>query len=312
MPSAEQSDNPPKQPEEKIQEVEHGEIPPSSGETSSPTQIITPKPGTAALNKQHTKPNTQHNEENMEVHHHTHPGHHKKKWTDYFWEFLMLFLAVFCGFLAEYQLEHKIEKDREKQFITSLAADLQDDVKSLDAMIVIESRGIASLDTLMHLLNSPEIAKQNGDQLYYVARMGPRSNPFGNNSRTFDQLRNSGGFRLITNTEASNNIMNYYNQFSPVRLLEDNYNREFDNYKRVAAKILDPAILRRQENELGEILTSTDNPALQTYDAGLLKELGFHTLQMNGSRRSKIGMLENLKKTAVHLKSYLQEQYDFK
>ena len=251
-------------------------------------------------------------EEEMEVHHHTHPGHHKKKWTDYFWEFLMLFLAVFCGFLAEYQLEHKIEKDREKQFISSLVVDLEDDVKSLEAIIEFERRGIASLDTLMNLLNSPDIAKQNCDQLYYVARMGPRSNPFANNTRTFDQLKNSGGFRLIRSTGASNNIMAYYNQFSPVRLLEDNYNREFDNYKRVGAKIFDPFILRRQENDRGEILQSSDNPALQTYDASLLKELGFHTLQMNGSRRSKIVMLENLQKTAVNLKYYLQKIYHLK
>jgi hypothetical protein len=83
------------------------------------------------------------------------------------------------------------------------------------------------------------LAKQNGDQLYYVARLGPRAYPFANNSRTFDQLKNSGGFRLIRNAEASNNIMSYYNQFSSVRLLEDNYNHEFDNYKRVAAKIID-------------------------------------------------------------------------
>ena len=59
----------------------------------------------------------------------------------------MLFLAVFCGFLAEYQLEHKIEKDREKQSITSLVADLQDDVKRLGAMIKFEREGIAALDT---------------------------------------------------------------------------------------------------------------------------------------------------------------------
>jgi len=247
----------------------------------------------------------------MEVHHHGHV-HEKKKWKEYLFQFLMLFLAVFCGFLAEYQLEHKIEKDREEQYIKSLASDLQDDVKSLEAMIEFESHGIASLDTLIYLLNSPEIAKQNGDQLYYVARMGPRSNPFANNTRTFDQLRNSGGFRLIRNTEASNNIMAYYNQFSPVRLLEANYNLEFDSYKRVAAKIFDPSILRRQENDLGDILTSNDNPALRTYDADLLKELGFHTLQMNGSRRSKLGMLENLKKTAAHLKAYLQKEYHLK
>ncbi len=246
----------------------------------------------------------------MEVHHHAHTA--RKKWAHYFWEFLMLFLAVFCGFLAEYQLEHKIEKDREKQFITSLVDDLQDDEKNLQAMTEAEQFGVASLDTLMDLLNNPAIAKQNGDQLYYVARMGPRYMPFANNSRTFDQLKFSGGFRLIRYPEASNKIMNYYNQFSLLRLLEGNYNQEFDNYKKSAAKILDPAILRRQENDKGEILRSIDNPALRTYDAELLKEMGFHTLQMNGSRRSKLLILESLKNGAEELMAYLKNKYRLK
>ena len=243
----------------------------------------------------------------MEVHAHTHTA--RKKWTHYFWEFLMLFLAVFCGFLAEYQLEHKIEKDRELQFVKSMKSDLQDDVRSLDSMFQFEQTGILMLDTLMDLLNNPEIAKQNGDQLYYVARMGPRTQPFANNSRTFDQLRNSGGFRLIRNAPASNMIMGYYDQFSPVRLLEDNYNHEFDNYKRVAAKIFDPAVLRKQEAGDGNIIRGNDNPLLRTYDEDLLKELAFHILQMNGSRRSKLLMLENLKKTAQELIVGLTARY---
>ncbi len=246
----------------------------------------------------------------MEVHAHSHTA--RKKWTHYFWEFLMLFLAVFCGFLAEYQLEHKIEKDREKQFINSLAADLQDDIKSLDAKLEFENSGIAQLDTLINLLNSPELAKQNGDQLYYVARIGPRSNPFANNSRTFDQLKNSGGFRLIRSAESSNKIMGYYNQFSLIRLLEDNYNHEFDNYKRIAAKIIDPGVLRKQESHTGIIHRSNFNPSLITYDAGLLKELGFHTLQMNGSRRSKLLLLETLKKSGEELMGYLKKNYHLK
>ena len=251
----------------------------------------------------------------MEVHAHSHPSTGsgpRKKWTHYFWEFLMLFLAVFCGFLAEYQLEHKIEKDREKQFINSLQADLQDDLKKLDAMIVFEQGGIAKLDTLMQLLNNPELAKQNGDQLYYSARIGPRTNPFANNSRTFDQLKFSGGFRLIRHAASSNKIMEYYNHLSTIRLLEDTYNHEVNNFKNVGAKILDPSILRKQEGEEGEIQRSNDNPALQTYDAGLLKELAFHTLQMNGSRRSKMKMLEKMKKNGQDLLSFLKDKYHLK
>jgi hypothetical protein len=250
--------------------------------------------------------------ENMEVHHHAHDPeapHHKKNWKSYFWEFLMLFLAVFCGFLAEYQLEHKIEKDRELQFIKSLTTDLQDDVKILNSMIEEEQLGIKNLDTLIYLLNNPPLAKQHGDELYYVARVGPRSIPFANNSRTFDQLKNSGGFRLIRKTQASNNIMGYYNQFSWIRLLEDNYNHEFDNFKHIAAKILDPVILRRQEADKGNIERSIDNPFLRTYDTEILKEMSFHTIHMNGSRRSKLLLFEKLKKSAEELTEYLKNEY---
>ena len=70
----------------------------------------------------------------MEVHAHTHTA--RKKWTHYFWEFLMLFLAVFCGFLAEYQLEHTIEHNREKEFMRSLAEDLETDTLELHRAIV--------------------------------------------------------------------------------------------------------------------------------------------------------------------------------
>ena len=253
--------------------------------------------------------------ENMEVHHHAHnpaAPHHKKNWKSYFWEFLMLFLAVFCGFLAEYQLEHKIERERELQFIKSLTTDLQDDVKSLTSMIAEEHQGIKSLDTLINLLNNPQLAKQHGDGLYYVARVGPRTIPFANNSRTFDQLKNSGGFRLIRKTEASNNIMGYYNQFSLIRLMEDNYNHEFDNFKHIAAKVLDPAILRRQEADNGNIERSNDSPSLRTYDIEMLKEMAFHTLHMNGTRRSRLLLFEKLKKSAEDLMFYLKNKYSLK
>jgi len=279
---------------------EHLDNPTNTQSENLPDEII-PTPETETINSiQET--------EEMEVHHHAH-HEGKKNWKSYFWEFLMLFLAVFCGFLAEYQLEHQIEKNRELQFIKSLSTDLQDDIGNLNTMIMQEHQGIKTLDTLIDLLNTPLLAKQHGDQLYYAARIGPRSIPFANNSRTFDQLKNSGGFRLIRKNKASNNIMGYYSQFSWIRLLEDNYDHEFDNYKKIAAKILDPAILRRQETDNGTIERSNDNPSLRTYDIEMLKEMAFHTLQMNGSRRSKLLLFENLKKSADDLNANLKKEY---
>jgi hypothetical protein len=243
----------------------------------------------------------------MEVHHH--PKVEKKHFKEYFLEFLMIFLAVTLGFFAENFREHQVEKNRELEYIKSLTEDLNDDVHNLDSMMVFEQTGIKQLDTLIDLLNVPALAKQNGDEIYYIARQGPREYPFPVNSRTLDQLKSSGGFLLIKNVEASNQVINYYNQYSPAKLLENNYNLEFDSYKRVAAKIFNPGILRQQENNASEIIRSDYNPSLLNYDANLLKELGFHVLQMSGSRRSRLGVLHTQRVKALQLKSYLQEEY---
>jgi hypothetical protein len=242
--------------------------------------------------------------------HHPQRVTHKKKWVEYLLEFFMLFLAVFLGFVAENVRESHVEKHKEIEFIKSLTADLNDDIHNLDSMIAYEHAGIHQLDTMINLLDDPVLAKQNGDELYYVGRQVPRAQPFPVNSRTVDQLKSSGGFLLIRNIEASNQIIKYYNQFILIKLLESNYNSEFDNYKRVAEKNFDAGILRQQENDAGEIMRSNNNPLLLTYDGMLLKELAFTVVQMEGSRRSRIGMLLQQKNDAEQLRSYLQRQYN--
>ncbi len=254
---------------------------------------------------ENSKPQT----EEMEVQKHPHHVTHKKKWGEYLLEFLMLFLAVFLGFVAENIREGQVENRKEIEYIKSLTADLQDDVYNLDSMILFEKGGIQQLDSLIDLLDDPALAKQNGDALYYLGRQGPRSQPFPVNSRTLDQLKSSGGFLLIRNIDASNQIIKYYNQFIPIKLLESNFEHEFDDYKRVAAKIFDAKILRTQENEAGEIMRTNNNPLLLTYNGMSLKELAFTVVQMEGSRRSRIGMLLKQKKDAVNLKAYLQKEY---
>ena len=246
----------------------------------------------------------------MEVHHHPKMEHKTKRVKEYFLEFLMIFLAVSMGFFAEQLRERQIEREREHQFISSLVTDLNDDVKALEIAIQFQKVGIGRLDSLFYLLNDPDLARKNGDELYYLARIGPRMGPFVNNNRTFEQLKNSGGFRLITNTTCSNKIMEYYGSFPLIRLLEENYNNEFLDFRRISSKILDPGLLRRQEMADGEIARSSDNPQLRSYDIELLKEMGFYTVHLNGTRRGILPRLENLKKDAEELIEYLEKHYE--
>ena len=244
----------------------------------------------------------------MEVHAHTHTS--RKKWTHYFWEFLMLFLAVFCGFLAEYQLEHKIEKDREKQFIASLISDLKDDTISITTQLKDLQKGIILFDTLSKLLESPESAKLNIEAVYYTSRQGIRLAPFVNNNRTVDQLKNSGGFRLIRSQETSGRIMNYYAGYPELRMIENFFDKENIAFKEVASKIMDQSVYRRQILPDGSVERLTENLSLLTYDPIQLNQLGFYAVQMNGSRKGMMELLHHLKQSAKDLLVYLQKTYN--
>ena len=246
----------------------------------------------------------------MEVHAHTHTP--RKKWTHYLWEFLMLFLAVFCGFLAEYQLEHKIEKDREGQFIQSLVSDLKDDTTSISNQIATIKTGIIFFDSLSVLLQSPDLARKNGEPIYYTARVGVRLTPLVNNNRTIDQLKNSGGFRLIHDQETSNRIMKYYSEFPELRKIEDIFSGENEAFKEAASKVMDQSIYRVQINPDNSVARIPGNLQLLTYDKTTLNQLGFYAVQMNGSRTGMLQLLQKLKISAKELLKYLEKEYHLK
>ena len=253
--------------------------------------------------------NIEPNKEDMEVHHHTHPGHGKKTWKDYFWEFLMLFLAVFCGFLAEYQLEHVIEHQREKQYLQSLYADLKSDQEILSKHIVHVQSGLSMMDSVINILNTPLQIANNSGQLYYLVRLAPRLYPLSTNTRTFEQLKNSGNFRLIKNIHTSNKIMAYYEKFPLVRLLESVNETEFTEYKKVAAKIFNAQVFLSSEGKNDEIKRLSYNPLLRTTNNELLQELSVFAVYMHGTKKGILGNDEALKIAGAQLIEYLQKEY---
>ena len=243
----------------------------------------------------------------MEVHHHAHTK--RNKWTHYFWEFLMLFLAVSCGFFAEYQLEHKIEKDREVQFINSLIADLKEDQETIKLNIENNSSRILLLDSLLTIITHPGSLDSNGNNVYYFARVGPRIFQLTTSNKTFDQLKNSGGFRLIRKTEIANRIMEYYNNIPHIITLESLYFNEFAQYKNVAAKLFEPLVFRKQENPDGSINRQANNPRLRSTNPELIKEFGISIVYMNGTIRAIVPAEKQLLENGKELIEYLKGKY---
>ena len=245
----------------------------------------------------------------MEVHAHTHTA--RKKWTHYLWEFLMLFLAVFCGFLAEYQLEHKIEKDREKEYILSLVEDLSEDSLTIFENTILLKANVERMDSLKFLLCGNDV-RDRGADLYYLGRLASRGDRLTVNDRTIQQMKNSGGFRLIRKENVSKAIIGYYNKVSYINWLESIELNESDTYRKMAIEVFHPVIFDGLIKADDTIIKSLDNPSLLTYDKEVLIRLaGMVTYTKN----TRLGLLKEEGRLLVNankLVSLLKKEYHLK
>jgi hypothetical protein len=250
----------------------------------------------------------------MEVHAHTHPSTgsgHRKKWSHYFWEFLMLFLAVFCGFLAEYQLEHKIEKNREKQYILSMIEDLSSDTSQLAYVIERFKNRDKNLDTTLDLFSG--IALGYNATLRRNIKVVGGFPDFIKADRTMQQLKNSGGMRLIRNQKAADGITAYDLAIRDLEIDVAGLVDVFNDIRKSRNEIFDDEALEEDmkikteaalESGKKNYLLKTDKPLLGRFNNEIRH---FKKVSIQVWKRE-----EKLKATAVELMALLKKEYHLK
>lgn len=287
-----------------ITDEEHLDVP-INNQAGSPSAEVIPVENTET-------PSPTQAPETMEVHHHAHDPaapHHKKNWKSYFWEFLMLFLAVFCGFLAEYQLEHKIENDREKEFISNLLEDLAEDTVAITNTIAIYKESEIRNDTLLRLLCSPDV-KNHGANLYQLGRMASRSGRLAVHDATIQQLKNSGGLRLIRKEKASKAIIEYYNRLVFINYLQKIEDDEIMEYRKLATDVFHPVIFNDIVVEGdNSIIAPEGNPALLTYDPKTLYKLAGLVSYIRNTRLGLGNAETEMKAAALDLIVLIKKEY---
>lgn len=245
----------------------------------------------------------------MEVHHHPQLEHKPKPWKEYLLEGLMIFVAVTMGFFAESLREHITDNEREEQYVRSMIADLKDDKQKLKITMKDLGASQIMLDSLITILNDRAAMPRRGDDLYYYGRLGPRIATVTINMRTYEQLKNSGSFRLISKAGISNEIMAYYQKIPFMQQIEGLYLEEFASYKKVAANVFDPAVFARQETKKGDIIKGRSNPPLQKGALSSVSQLAVFAIYMNGSRKQILANDEDMLKSADELLASLQKAY---
>ena len=253
-------------------------------------------------------------EKEMEVHHHAHDPaapHHKKNWKSYFWEFLMLFLAVFCGFLAEYQLEHKIERDREKQFMQALLEDLKSDTVSITSLNKWRDTRLEMSDSLTNaLIENKQL--QNGSAVYYWGRSISRRGVFFSADGTIQQLKNSGGLRLIRKQSIADKIIAYDVLYRRILRQQEQEETLLTDYRFYSSKLFDAAVFKRMTNLMKDtvfIKKPEGNPQLKENPPTIINETINKLNYWATSSTLLHQFLEQLKEKAALLIELIKKEY---
>ena len=244
----------------------------------------------------------------MEVHAHTHTA--RKKWTHYFWEFLMLFLAVFAGFLAENQREHFIEHKREKQYVISFIEDLKTDTSNYNRQIRYRTISQQRADSLIIFLLSPERNKHVDSIYVCVERMG-RGTLFAYSDRTIQQLKNSGGMRLIRNQPASNLIMQYDQLVKDMQQKELIREEIVTRFNESSSYILDAAIFYSMADSISEMSINRPkgNSKLFSDNPETINRLCYWANRFRIVNRQVLVNQTDLKNSAIRIMGFLRKVY---
>jgi hypothetical protein len=137
-------------------------------------------------------------------HLHRVPG--TKSWH-FLFEFNMIFFAVFLGFIAENLREKRMERIKERDYIISMINSLKTDTMKLSSTLLRFNENIRMHDSLKKMFY---LIDKGFNQNIYSVMAGLRGfKDFIYTDGTIQQLKNSGGFRLIENQSAIDSIMDY-------------------------------------------------------------------------------------------------------
>ncbi len=183
--------------------------------------------------------------ESMEVHHHPHLPHgEKKKLNEYFLEFLMIFLAVTMGFIAENLREHISDRSKESEYVISYIEGLKSDTANLKHVIDFGNKVNTGLDSIitMSRKNMSDITNQ---RLFYTFayRYLFQYTVFKSDDYVMQQLKNSGGLRLIEKDHVADSLSSYDASTEGTYSQADVYINVFKDIVNIEQEMLDFTLL---------------------------------------------------------------------
>lgn len=180
----------------------------------------------------------------------------RKKWNEYFIDFIMLFVAVTLGFYAENVRDQQTEKNREISYLKNVHEDLLVDIDRFERVISNNNYRLHIYDSLHMEMNKTNPGLPS---LYFYIRNLALRTTFESSHLGLDQIKSSGGFRLIQNAKIISGIQDYEVLLNGTMKLEEVRERSLEQLRFKMAIIFDANTLY-QMTKNQDLLIGNNNP----------------------------------------------------
>ena len=150
----------------------------------------------------------------------------------------MLFAAVTLGFFAENLREHYVERHRAVAYLDSIAADLDADIANIDATLEQSRVRYTAGNQAMTMYASGEYRQRMAD-FYYDIRVYSSRIFFIPAVNGIQQLRASGGVRLISDRKVLDALQRYQVSLEQIATTQDLMERTLVDFRIKSASVMD-------------------------------------------------------------------------
>ena len=148
------------------------------------------------------------------------------------WHYLIELAVVIAGILIAFMLNNWHDNLRqartEKEYLLSLRSDLQQDKAQLDTLIQFSRKKIVHLKRLTHFLTPGQVNQDSALILFSSALL--QLYKFDAHRATFEALKNSGDFNLISSYALQKQIVDYYQTLNAKRHFDGILDNYFNTY----------------------------------------------------------------------------------
>jgi len=246
----------------------------------------------------------------MDVHHHPQLEHKPKPWKEYFLEFLMIFLAVTMGFIAESIREGISDRTKEHEYVVSMIEDARTDTAGIHVAIAQNVKRIAALDSLSDLLYNYNKTAHYDFKMYVYFRQA-LVHPFfvSLTERTFTQLKNAGGMRLIHKKAAADSIIAYDDSDKKLANQQSYYERYLNESAEFGMTIFNYKYYRFSQHDKSPLPSNMVSAKILTNNKATLVKEGNLIATYAGVADFYVQRLSEAERHAVNLIHTLQKQY---